>query len=82
MIARLRTKLNATNHSNRAMKKNRTLVRTPIVVAPPLQTLLGPGLTNSATSSVASSLEVPHAIRRSRYSNARLAKKMMSAIIF
>lgn len=28
--------------------------------APPLQTLLGPGNTNSASSSVASSLEVPH----------------------
>jgi hypothetical protein len=37
---------------------------------PPLQTLLGPGVTNSATSSVASSLEVPHAIRRNWNSNA------------
>jgi len=31
--------------------------------APPLETLLGPGNTNSATSSVASSLEAPHASR-------------------
>ena len=31
--------------------------------APPLQTLLGPGNTNSASSSVASSLEAPHATR-------------------
>jgi hypothetical protein len=29
--------------------------------SPPLQTLLGPGITNSATSSVASSLDAPHA---------------------
>jgi hypothetical protein len=43
--------------------------------APPLQTLLGPGITNSATSSVASSLEVPHAIRRSRYCNASTSKE-------
>ena len=33
-------------------------------LAPPLQTLLGPGNTNSATSSVASSLEAPHTSSR------------------
>jgi len=41
--------------------------------APPL--LLGPGFTNSATSSVASSLEAPHAIRRSRYINSSSCKE-------
>jgi hypothetical protein len=39
--------------------------------APPLQTLVGPGNMNSANSSVASSLEAPHAMRRGIHTTCR-----------
>lgn len=44
-------------------------------VAPPLRTLLGPGNTNSASSSVASSLEAPHATRHHNHHSDTLNKE-------
>ena len=44
-------------------------------VAPPFQTLLGPGNTNSASSSVASSLEAPHDTRHHKHHHYSLSKE-------